>query len=1244
MPTLSSQKLDPPLSNSGSNIGEDKIATNRGYAMSPSQGRLSPERTDRPSSPTKGLGGFVQSAMMKRSDSVSKRWSTQNTPGLSRGNSIAGGRTGVEAPKFPLGGMNSLGEVKPTRFSRDNTPALTSSRPTSSHSDSTANPSQSNVDGPDTTTSSSFRSSTPPKSPPLKITPPLGAPAASPSKDAQDEAIMSPPTSPSKRWSPQKSSWLENALNKPDSPKLISPVTSTQQPSWMVDINRAKQQRGSVDLSKGPLHKQISTGGLMRSPPPGTGFKPPNIGGLTSGASAQTAMRPRSGSSSDHSKANDSPAPVGLPPSKSLSQISVAPPAKLLDRSDTLSSPLAKPPLSSPENTSPKAVGSKPRPSDVPLSRPKPDTPPKKDFKSTLKSRPKPDEAYKKAEPEFKNVFGNLKRTQTQNYKAPDELKDNVMRGKAGLAVTGGPKKTERKDEFKESILKKKQGMVAPSASTRITSASSKHPEPSIPEAIAKRQGLTRSGSSAAEIAPKPTKQDDSQDSEALANFRQSKDKSKPTALDKAIVEPKVQEEDNASLDGNFASSLAGILQRRPSPLSVPAKPSIISTETSNICPQPNDRSPPCDSQAIPQLTHATKGRARGPKRKLPTASRTDGILSGIRSESAEGLSKRTPGSEALSINNRDKFQIAPAPLSKPEPRPLSNITNSNNNNHKPALPASPRKPSGSVKKGDESSPTVSKPQPSQGSTKPVPAVKTKPASTLIEKTQTPSMLKAEVSATPLSKQTSVIGGQQQPFADSAFPLEGNREGEQEQSVQGPSVKGAAALWSQSSRPQSASPRSPIKLPTRQDENATTQGNGLIMKNSVLLDPNTASKVPLSFSPKPLAASPVLRSPKSPPLPGKKPASATDKLISSNLRSSSIPATSMSPSDSDAARLFADIFDEPPSPKNALNIKTSAALGSRSSIDTFPKIKTLRKQIVEIVANGKTIPVPSHQEHILFEDSLYVCTHVFGTPSGQRMTEVYLWCGDGASSSSADDAQLFAKKVAKDANGRLIMLHQGKETSSFFQALGGIVIIRRGSNSQAGSSSGLAAAYMLCGRQHLGQIAFDEVDFSARNLCTGFPYIISTPSGKLHLWKGKGAGADELGCARLIGMDLGLTGEIEEVDEEQESKEFWSVFSTGDDPRPRLAQYWHLKPSCEKYMTRLYQVETEQSRPKSASSFMQWGRRGSAPAQDSSVSVTAQIREIVPFSHADVVDDSIFVLDAFFEIFVYVSNPFSPLS
>lgn len=142
----------------------------------------------------------------------------------------------------------------------------------------------------------------------------------------------------------------------------------------------------------------------------------------------------------------------------------------------------------------------------------------------------------------------------------------------------------------------------------------------------------------------------------------------------------------------------------------------------------------------------------------------------------------------------------------------------------------------------------------------------------------------------------------------------------------------------------------------------------------------------------------------------------------------------------------------------------------------------------------------------------------------------------------------------------------------------------------------------------MGQITFDEVELLTDELCSGFPHLISAPFGKLYLWKGRGAGADELGCARLIGMDLGLTGEIEEVDEGKESAAFWGVFSS----KYRLpntsstgvgaTDKWNKKASCENYITRLFSIDLETPRPKSSASiggsvsgFGRWVRQGSIP-------------------------------------------------
>ena len=373
---------------------------------------------------------------------------------------------------------------------------------------------------------------------------------------------------------------------------------------------------------------------------------------------------------------------------------------------------------------------------------------------------------------------------------------------------------------------------------------------------------------------------------------------------------------------------------------------------------------------------------------------------------------------------------------------------------------------------------------------------------------------------------------------------------------------------------------------------------------------------------------------KSPPPPGRKPADIASRNTSSAFSTVPLsPPTTPSNHQSEVSTFLQDFLGPSPAASSHINVDAQAALNSDPSTDGSEKIKTLRKQIWEVTGDGKSVPVPSQEEHILFEENLYLCTHVFGTLAGTRTTEVYLWCGDAVPTAQAEDAQLFARRVAKEQGGKLIMLKQGKETPNFFQALGGIVITRKGSSSRSGS----AASYALCGRRHLGQIAFDEVSFSKVSLCSGFPYLLSARFGKLYLWKGTGSGADELGCARLIGMDLGLTGEIEEVDEGKETPEFWEVFPDSTKASTQLvgtkSEHWHLKSKSDKYNTRLFAVDVEPPQPKSNSGFAKWARRGSAPA-DENAPWTAQMGEIAPFVQDDLREGGIFVFDAFFELFM----------
>lgn len=1186
--------------------------------------------------------------MLKRSDSVNKRWSAQAGPGLTRGNSMASNRSSYEGTRHPMGGFTPLKEIRPNGMSREKS-TETASRPGSSHSNATLTQEQTEDER---TGNSALLASVKSNSFQDEVSKPasIATKPPTPSKQDEFEAVMSPPASPSKKWSPTKASWLENAINKPDSPKVRLPAP--QQPTWMTEINRAKQHRGSTDLSKGGNFKEVATGGLIRSPPPGAGYKPPGIGGLPSGFSAGVAVKPRSGSPERISQRYELPKATN---DNNDPRESSSPHTPTLMEPEAKADPFCKPSANEKAADSPSAkkyrshLDSRTQSPTTPKS--KPETPPKIDFKSSLKSRQASGDANSKDEPEFKNVFGNLKRTQTQNYRAPDELKDNILRGKAGLALTGGPKRAERKDEFKESILKKKEGMVTPSASTRITSASSKSQERSVPEAIAKRQGLTRSESLLSNDRTEGS--GESTKAEALAMLQHVRDKPKPVPPEKPPRAAANAGEDSVpkgTLGEGFTSSLTSMLRRGPSPMAKSGKPSVIQssgvTQDLHSIARPNDEEA---AQVGPQLNHATKARARGPRRRLPTASKRYTANDTPRSQSEPQSKSPVAENRPLGSTQVTKSQTFCPTVFKPESRPLSNITHNNNNNRKTSQPSSPRKPSTSIAQSLDvrTSSLISQGHWKESQNNPLPVVKGKSTpnpkdaktpmsfNSIPEPPDTP--LKRLAPQEPLSVPSGLVRGQEKRESN-PHDIDSHT----------PSVKGVAAIWGRSPMPPSQ-PRSPVKLPTQNDEEAAQQEAGLRSKGTAIdpvglgIETTVDGPKPSLDRSQPWQATPP---PKSPPLPGKKPASITKRIVSTTLPS---PATVAIPSPAatrstepsqthplGASDLFADVFDQYPSSETNINIDTQAILNSRSN-DSSLKIKTLRKQIFEITNNGKSVPVSSHQEHILFEGCLYLCTHVFGTLAGTRTTEVYLWCGDGVPSSSIEDAQLFAKKVAKDNNGKLIILKQGKETSKFFQALGGIVITRRGSGSPPISSSGTAAAYILCGRQHVGQIAFDEVDFSPQSLCKGFPYIVSAGSGKLYLWKGSGSCADELGCARLIGMDSGLTGEIDEIDEGQEPVAFWQSFPGGkrdvSTAEGASVGHWHLKPSCEKYTSRLYRIDVEAPRPKSSSGIMQWGRRGSAPA-DTNAAVTAQIGEIIPFAQLDLMDDGVFVLDTFFEIFV----------
>lgn len=1156
-------------------------------------GRMSPTRTP---SPTKGMGGFVQSAMMKRSDSV-KRWSVTSPPGLTRADSIASSRG-------PYDRSSALVGSRPQSVIREKSTTPGSSRPTSRHGEP-----QLELDTAPTTKRIASDTS-------IEEEP-------APNTEAVEARL---PTSPSKtmdprRWSPTKASWLETALNKPESPKPHSKPSTPTQPSWMADLNKTKTSEGNGrPLSMSHKH-QVSIGGLMRSSPMGGGAKPNStgLGGIYSPPPGGNRPLPGHGVKLSISKSSISPDPE--PETEQTEQ------AEDSTKMEESQEPVKKAsPTGSP-----------------PVTKPKPETPPKKDFRSTLRQRPAEVTAGKAEEPEFKNVFGNLRRTKTQNYVAPDLLKDNITRGKAALSVTGGPKKTERVDEFKEAILKKKDDFKKAQADGMgVTRSSTLAESKPLPEGLARRAELGKAaGFSRREPSaetkpavpkkpesPKPSPKPRNISGQPLSPPATSAKSPEPERLKRTTTEPvdasqgpelrsmpTLQKETsapsrlqqgrggNGKLGDRFNSSLAGMLARGPPPMATNGGQK--SEESAATTGSAGGSSEP--SAPGPQLTHMTKNRARGPRRKAPTSSATSAAPTKERSVPGVDGPQSVPSASSSAVSRGTPSEdTVPAPrASSPvDERPSSGFSVQQQVAAKAALRGKPAPTKPAVHSPDPMDETS---QPRPLSIRRLPSQPEKPAERELSPIR-PHKTGDAASQPGSPKKLDVK--RMSRFLDE--PTDGPKsEGSKEPVKLTHQRTGSRSPVKQFARPlPEPAPSSPTKVNSESVESvgsAAARFGGAAAKSPPIKPKPTFEKSSPAATP---SKAQGVRALPIPPTDGAK----SPQLVDSPLRSPAKPG-------SDVSLLFQDFFGSD-HPRSDYRVDPAELLMSRH--EAGAKVKSSGVQMFQITGDGKKLPMPTHNEHVLFEKEMYICSHEFTSVAGRKTLEVYFWVGDDVAESAAEDAQLFASREARSVGGKLMKLRQGKESSEFIQALGGAIIIRKGSSTKHDS----LAPSMLCGRRYLGGVAFDEVDFSPASLCAGFPYLI-TKNGACYLWKGKGCDVDELSCAKLLGMDLALMGVLNEVEDGAETDAFWGLFDGGK--KPHSADHWRLKPNYGKYGSRLFCSDADSRQQ--VSSLL-----GNVLNTRRNLTARMQIYELHPFNQADLTASSIYVLDAFFEIYIIVGS------
>ena len=844
------EEASPMPSQTPSDPDAEQSGPGRSLTMSTSQARIA-NATERPASPTKGMGGFVQSAMMKRSDSVNKRWSAQPGSSLSRETSSASARSGYAG----LTGSYSMPKLEPTPTSRESSNEP-SSRPSSSSSNlTTAILTQGRDDNTTFVKPALPRSHSRSKS------------VASTYSTTAEEGHTSPPSSPSKRWSPSKSrsTWLESAIAKPESPKP-APAPRNSQPSWMADIAKAKAQRASGDGAPKPTDDTSSR--------PGSPTKASFGQGMLKRSESRDLGAPRiqtpnpveiaRSRASSPTKTNSAEVSVTRSPStharpepdlstqatketvdtsdEALADVLEAEPSSRhnddISESRDLPSEASLPVTGSPGKRN--GLSAAPSASATPTIKSKPETPPKPqtDFRSTL--RPRAPTASKQQEtPEFLSRFGNLKKSQTQNYVAPDLLKDNILRGKSDLARTDGPVKTQRRDELKESLLAKKDRWRTEKEEGIVHERKISNPPktPQKPEALTKRELLGRPESTKTPSSPeKPA----SATPEALARHRSlrnpgsdapllglEKQRSAPASASSAVVSGMTPATETSKLAARFNPGLSNILARGPPAAthesnSQSHSSALPQASTITSTPRPSD-----PLRSAEQLQDMRKDRAKGPKRRkgiaaapAPEESATTVIeipafnvpQEGIEVEKAKP--RVVPGSAA---------SLMVASLKKSEPSlmeqkvPQGSETLQDNASSTPSTPS--HKPTVPAK-------FPAAPTPSQRTKAPVTPAKV----TSIQGVPKPTGDNAikPSSATVSNDVAEFAGfGSRKKSTPSMRLVEDDKEnaGQLDNS---PSVKSTASLWGRPSSPKKATAPAQIKLPSKKDEEAAMRSAGLL--------------------------------------------------------------------------------------------------------------------------------------------------------------------------------------------------------------------------------------------------------------------------------------------------------------------------------------------------------------------------------------------------------------------------------
>lgn len=246
-----------------------------------------------------------------------------------------------------------------------------------------------------------------------------------------------------------------------------------------------------------------------------------------------------------------------------------------------------------------------------------------------------------------------------------------------------------------------------------------------------------------------------------------------------------------------------------------------------------------------------------------------------------------------------------------------------------------------------------------------------------------------------------------------------------------------------------------------------------------------------------------------------------------------------------------------------------------------------------------------------FEEDCYIIDFTY-KQKNKQFRVLYYWLGQRTTIERQTACAFHVAKLTQDSKVKVsnVRVPMTKEPSEFFVHIFADTgfVIHKGHYQELSqyweSTKDSNHLYHIDSTHVINTLAI-EIELKSSNLNSGDAFLLFSKD-KVRLWTGKGVHKEELALGNKLGNQYLLGRPFEVVEEGNEPEEFWAILGgKGDYPKVSKVEYATVEP-------RFFVL--------------------------SDISGALKAEEIRAFSQTDLVNDDVALLDAFYELFIWIGS------